>query len=63
MARVLIVDDSRTSRRMLREILEGMGHEVAGEAANGEEGYLMYKGSPIWLRLILPCRSWMELKH
>lgn len=43
MAKVLIVDDSRTSRRMLREILENMGHEVIGEATNGEEGYLMFK--------------------
>ncbi len=43
MAKILIVDDSRTSRRMLREILEGMGHEIVGEATNGEEGYLMFK--------------------
>ena len=32
MGRILIVDDSRTSRKMLREILEDMGHEIAGEA-------------------------------
>lgn len=43
MAKILIVDDSRTSRRMLREILEGMRHEIVGEATNGEEGYLMFK--------------------
>ena len=43
MGKILIVDDSRTSRRMLREILEGAGHEIIGEATNGEEGYLMYK--------------------
>lgn len=43
MGKILIVDDSRTSRKMLREILEGMGHEIAGEATNGEEGYVMYK--------------------
>lgn len=43
MATVLIVDDSRTSRRMLRELLEEMGHEVIGEAVNGEDGFVKYK--------------------
>ncbi len=43
MARVLIVDDSRTSRKMLRELLEGMGHEIVDEAVNGEEGFVKYK--------------------
>ncbi|MCH5264720.1 MAG: response regulator [Lachnospiraceae bacterium] len=39
MAKVLIVDDSRTSRRMLRNILSEHGHEVVGEAENGQVGY------------------------
>ena len=39
MAKVLIVDDSRVSRRYLRTILEENGHEVVGEAKNGQEGY------------------------
>lgn len=43
MARILMVDDSKTSRRILREILTDSGHEVVGEACNGEEGYLMFK--------------------
>ena len=43
MARILIVDDSRTSRRMLTNILEKFGHEVVGEAKNGEEGVEKYK--------------------
>lgn len=43
MAKVLIVDDSRMSRKMLRNILESNGHEVAGEAVNGEEGVRMYQ--------------------
>ena len=43
MATVLIVDDSRTSRRILRGVLERDGFEVLDEAANGEEGYLKYK--------------------
>ena len=36
MAKILIVDDSRTSRRMLRNILTENGHEVIGEAENGQ---------------------------
>ncbi len=43
MATVLIVDDSRTSRKILRGVLEGAGYEIIGEATNGEEGYLKYK--------------------
>lgn len=43
MASILIVDDSRTSRRILKGILEGDGHTVVAEAENGEEGYLKYK--------------------
>lgn len=43
MGNILIVDDSRTSRRILRSILEEDGHTIVGEAKNGEEGYLMYK--------------------
>lgn len=38
MARILIVDDSRTSRKILRTILEGAGHEVVGEAVDGMDG-------------------------
>lgn len=43
MASVLIVDDSRTSRKILRKILEEAGHTVVGEAVNGEDGYLKYQ--------------------
>jgi len=38
MANILIVDDSRTSRKMLRNLLEENGHTVAGEAKDGQEG-------------------------
>ena len=43
MATVLIVDDSKTSRRILGDVLKNMGLEVVGEAVNGEEGFLKYK--------------------
>lgn len=38
MAKILIVDDSRTSCKMLRNILESNGHEIIDEAVNGQEG-------------------------
>ena len=43
MATVLMVDDSRTSRKMLRAVLERGNFEIIGEAMNGEEGYIKYK--------------------
>lgn len=43
MATILIVDDSKTSRKMLREAMEKGGFEVVGEANNGEEGFIKYK--------------------
>lgn len=43
MATVLMVDDSRTSRKILRATLENGGYTIVGEASNGEEGYLKYK--------------------
>ena len=42
MSTILIVDDSRTSRRVLRDILERAGYEVVGEAVNGKDGYEQY---------------------
>ena len=39
MANILIVDDSRTSRRVLRDMLEKHGHVVVDEATNGQEGF------------------------
>lgn len=42
MSSVLIVDDSRTSRRVLKDILSRAGYEIAGEAINGKEGYEQY---------------------
>lgn len=43
MANILIVDDSKTSRRLLKGILEEAGHVIVGEAVNGEDGFLKYK--------------------
>ncbi len=42
MANILIVDDSRTSRMIMRGILENGGHKVVGEAVNGKEAFDLY---------------------
>ncbi len=43
MAKILIVDDSRTSRKILRTILEENGHEIIAEAMNGKDGLERFK--------------------
>ena len=43
MANILIVDDSKTSRKILRGALEEAGYTVVGEAADGNQGVDMYK--------------------
>lgn len=41
--RVLVVDDASFMRMMLRTVLEGLGHEIVGEARNGAEALEEYK--------------------
>jgi len=43
MAKILIVDDSRTSRRILKSLFEAEGHKVIGEATDGEVAIDLYK--------------------
>lgn len=43
MAKILIVDDSKTSRKILRNILEENNHEVVGEAVNGQDAIDKYQ--------------------
>ena len=42
MARVLIADDAAFMRMMIKNILTQSGHEVVGEAANGDEAVARY---------------------
>lgn len=43
MAKVLMIDDSETSRRILSGILKRGGHEIIGEGVDGEDGFLKFK--------------------
>lgn len=54
---VLVVDDSKMSRKMLRTILEEEGYAVIAEAANGEEGleaYKQYHPSVVTMDITMP---------
>ena len=42
MAKILVADDSKTVRSMVRTMLERIQHEVVGEASNGLEAYDKY---------------------
>jgi two-component system, chemotaxis family, chemotaxis protein CheY len=43
MARVLIVDDAKFMRTLVKDALVAAGHEIAGEAENGNQAIEMYK--------------------
>ncbi len=43
MAKILVADDAAFVRLTLRQILEGAGHMVVAEAADGDEAYELYK--------------------
>jgi len=63
MAKILIVDDSRTSRRILKGLLEGEGYEIVGEAVNGQEGYDKYvelKPDLVTMDITMPVMTGVE---
>jgi len=63
MANILIVDDSRTSRRILKGVLEGDGHTVVAEAVNGQDGYDKYvefKPDLVTMDITMPIMSGVE---
>ncbi|MCX8032148.1 MAG: response regulator [Thermoleophilia bacterium] len=55
MARVLIVDDSAFSRKILRSIIEPEGHEVieASDGMSAIEQYYLHKPQVVFLDLIM----------
>ena len=57
MSSVLIVDDSRTSRRLLKDILDRAGYTVVAEAINGKEGvayYVKFKPDIVTMDITMP---------
>jgi two-component system chemotaxis response regulator CheY len=63
MAKILIVDDSKQTRKSLREIFEKHGHAVVGEAGTGIEAIKLFRDlSPdvVMLDIIMPQLSGIE---
>ncbi len=63
MANILIVDDSRTSRKILRGILEENGHVIVDEATNGQEGVQKFqacKPDVVTMDITMPVLDGME---
>ncbi len=63
MAKILIVDDSKTSRKILRSILEENGHEIIAEAINGEDGmekFKAFKPDLITMDITMPVMDGIE---
>lgn len=61
--RILVVDDARFMRRQLREILEGAGYEVVGEAEDGRQALVLYEAERpdlVTLDLVMPEMTGVE---
>ena len=57
MAKILIVDDSKTSRRFLKDMMTSAGHEVVAEAVNGQEEidkYFQYMPDLVTMDITMP---------
>lgn len=60
---VCVVDDSKMSRKILRNILEDAGYAVIAEATDGEEGiaaYMQYKPDILTLDITMPNMDGIE---
>lgn len=63
MASVLIVDDAEFIRTLLKDILSDNGHNVIGEAANGNEAVIKYidlKPDIVTMDIIMPKSTGIE---
>lgn len=62
MATILIIDDEKGIRKMLRQILESEGHQIV-EANNGRKGLELYRQAPadlVIMDLLMPVKDGME---
>ncbi|RLF66156.1 MAG: two-component system response regulator [Thermoplasmata archaeon] len=63
MARIIIADDSQFMRTLLKNIIAKAGHEVVGEASNGQEAVELFKKlNPdlVILDIVMPVMDGME---
>ena len=63
MARILVADDASFMRQMIREIVEAQGHEVVGEASDGDEVVEEFKRlhpDVVTMDIVMPYKSGIE---
>lgn len=63
MASILVCDDAAFMRMTLKKILQGAGHDVIGEAANGIEAlekYRVLKPDVVLMDITMPERNGLE---
>jgi two-component system chemotaxis response regulator CheY len=63
MARILVADDASFMRQMIREIVEAQGHEVVGEASDGDEAVEEWKRlhpDVVTMDIVMPRRSGID---
>ncbi len=61
--RVLVVDDTQFMRRILARILTDAGHEIAGEAADGDQAITQYQAlrpDVVFMDITMPGMSGIE---
>jgi two-component system chemotaxis response regulator CheY len=61
--KVLLVDDNVLTREMIKDLLTEMGHEVVGEAGDGDEAVKMFaekKPELVLMDLIMPGKSGLD---
>ena len=62
MVSILIIDDNQTVRRLLRQVLEGVGYSVV-DASNGREGLSRFRQDPTDLvitDILMPDKDGLE---
>lgn len=62
--KVLIVDDNIMTRSMIKDLLTEMGHEVTGEAGDGDEAvreFTAHRPELVLLDLIMPGKNGLQV--
>lgn len=60
---IMLVDDNLLTRSMIKDLLTEMGHQVAGEAENGDEAIKLFaelKPELVLLDMIMPGKTGLE---
>jgi len=62
--KIIIVDDNEITRDLMKAILQAMGHEVTGEADNGNDAVEIFKEQRpdlVLLDLIMPGKTGLQV--